>query len=327
MSRLKQILCALSAAATSLIAVTAFAQADGFPNKQITIVVPFPPGGTADQLARGVGGKMAENLKVPVIIDNKPGGGAQIGANAVKQAPADGYTIFIGDIGALALNPSLYPKLSYDPLRDFMPLARLTLAPMLLLVTASSPLNNMADLVKAAKTKAEGLSIASQGNGTGGHLIAEMLRTQTQGKLNHVPYRGSAPALQDLMGGQVEVFFDPIFTAGPYVKDGKLKALAVGTEQRSAQFPQVPTLKELGYDNINLVPWFGMVVKAGTPEATVKRLSDEVIKALRAPEVAKRFTDLGLEVAPQPTDEFRAFMQAEAQRWGKVIKAAGIKLE
>ena len=204
MPSLKRILCALSAAATSLIVASAFAQGADFPSKAITIVVPFPPGGTSDQLARGVGGKMAENLKVPVIIDNKPGGGAQIGANVVKQAPADGYTIFIGDIGALALNPSLYPKLSYDPLRDFTPLARLTLAPMLLLVNGNSPLNTMADLVKSAKSK-PGLSIASQGDGTGGHLFAEMLRTQTQGNLNHVPYRGSAPALQDLMGGQVGV--------------------------------------------------------------------------------------------------------------------------
>lgn len=304
-----------------------FAQTGDFPSKQITIIVPFPAGGVTDQLARGIGQKMAENLKVAVVVDNKPGGGAQIAANAVKQAPADGYTLFIADIGAFALNPSLYPKLSYDPQKDFTPLARLVLAPSLLVVPASSPYNSMAELVNASKTRPNGLNIASQSAGSGGHLFAEMLRKQTQGNLNHVPYRGSAPALTELIGGQVDVFFDPIITSGPFVKDGKLKALALGASQRSAQFPNVATLQEQGYGNINLVAWFGMVVKAGTPAPVVNRLSEEVIKALRAPEVAKRFTDQGLDVAPQAAAEFKGFMEAETSRWGKVIKDAGIKLE
>lgn len=318
----------LGAAALSCLTLgPAFGQTGDFPNKQITIIVPFPAGGVTDQLARGIGQKMAENLKVPVVVDNKPGGGSQIAANAVKQAPADGYTLFIGDIGAFALNPSLFTKLSYDPMKDFTPLARLVLAPSLLVVPGGSPYNSMADVVKAAKTRPNGLNIASQSAGSGGHLFAEMLRNQTQGNFNHVPYRGSAPALTELIGGQVDVFFDPIITSGPFVKDGKLKALAIGAAQRSSQFPQVPTLQEQGYGNVNLVAWFGLVVRAGTPASAVNRLSDEVIKALRAPEVAKRFTDQGLEVAPQTASEFKTFMETETVRWGKVIKDAGIKLE
>lgn len=308
-------------------AASAFAQAPDFPNKTITIVVPFPPGGVTDQLARGIGQKMAESMKVPVIVDNRPGGAAQIAASFVVRAPADGHTVLIGDIGAFALNPSLYPKLSYDPLKDFTPLARLVLAPSLVVVPASSPHARFADLVNAAKTGATGLSMASQSNGSGGHLFAEMLRSQTQAKINHVPYRGSAPALLDLTGGRVDAFFDPVITSGPFVKEGKLKALAIGAAQRSPQFPNVPTLTELGYERLNLVAWFGLAVKAGTPAPIVSRLNEEVLKALGSPDLAKRFTDQGLELAPQSAPEFRAFIEAETARWGKVIKEAGIVLE
>ena len=327
MTFFKKLIIAASAVGACLTGVAASAQHSGFPTKPITIIVPFPAGGTADVLARGLGIKMAESLKVPVLVDNRPGGGSQIAVNALKAAAADGHTIFLGDIGAFSLNPSLYPKLSYDTGKDFAPLVRLTLAPMLVVVPDSSPYKTMADLVAAAKSRTKLINMASRGSGTGGHLFAEMLRKQTQGNINHVPYRGSAPALQDLLGSQVDVFFDPIVTSGAYVRDGKLRALAVGSAQRSVQFPQVPTLQELGLGQINLVPWHGMAVKAGTPEATVKRLSEEVQKALRQPEVAKRFTDLGLEVAPLAGDEFNTFMQAEAVRWGKVIKEAGIKLD
>jgi tripartite-type tricarboxylate transporter receptor subunit TctC len=293
--------------------------------RQITIVVPFPAGGVTDQLARGIGQQLAENLKVTVVVDNKPGGSAQIAAAAVKQAPADGATILIGDIGAFALNQSLYTKLSYDVQKDFVPLARLVLAPSLLVIPASSPFNSMADLVNAARSRP--VNIASQSNGSGGHLFAEMLSKQGNLKLNHIPYRGSAPALNDLVGGQVEAFFDPVITSGPFVKDGKLKALAYGGEERSALFPQVPTLKEAGFGGTNLVAWFAMAVKAGTPPAVISRLSDEVVKAARTPELVKRFTDQGLEVAPLGAVEFRPFLDAEVAKWGKVIRDASIKLE
>ena len=301
------------------------AQAADFPPRQITIIVPFPAGGVTDQLARAVGQRMAENLKVPVVVDNKPGGSAQIGASAVKQAPADGATLFIGDIGAFALNQSLYTKLSYDIQKDFVPLARLALAPSFVVVPANSPFQTMNDLVTAARSRP--VSMASQSTGSGGHLVIELMKKQGQLNLTHVPYRGSAPALNDLVGGQVEVFFDPVLTSGPFVKDGKLRALAYGGEQRSAQFPQVPTLREAGWGDANLVAWFGMAAKAGTPATIVARLSEEIFKAIGTPEIARRFTEQGLDVSPLAAAGFASFLDAEVTRWRKVIQDAGIKLD
>ncbi|QFZ83977.1 tripartite tricarboxylate transporter substrate binding protein [Variovorax paradoxus] len=314
-------------ATTSAMACAQSAQGAHFPAKPITIVVPFPAGGVTDQLARGIGQKMSESLKVPVVVDNRPGAGAQIAANVVKQAPADGYTLFIGDIGSFALNGNLYARLSYDPLKDFTPLARLALAPALLVVNADSPYKAAADLVSAVKTKPGGVSIASQSTGSGGHLFAEMLRDKTKGSVNHVPYRGSSPALIDLVGNQVEVFFDPMITSGPFVKDGKLRALAIGADKRSSQFPNVPTLAEVGLGDINLVAWFGMAVKTGTPPAVVSVLSNEIVKAMHSPELSRKFTDQGLEVAPMTHAQFGPFVKDEIARWGLVIKNASIKLE
>lgn len=316
---------AVPAAAWGFTCALTPAQANDFPPRQITIVVPFPAGGVTDQLARGIGQKMTESLKVPVIVDNRPGGGAQIAANFVKQAPADGATIFIGDIGAFALNQALYAKLSYDITRDFTPLARLALAPALLVVPANSPFNSVNDFVNAARINP--VSIASQTTGSGGHIFAELLKSNAKVQLTHVPYKGSAPALNDLIGGQVQIFFDPMITSGPFVKDGKLKALAIGAEKRSAQFPQVPTLGEAGQASSNLIAWFAVAVKAGTPDAVVERLGDEVVKAISSPEIAKRFTDQGLDVAPLGPSQFRPFLQGEIAKWGKVIRDAGIKLD
>lgn len=313
------------AAAVALLIPCLPALAQDFPPRQITIIVPFPAGGLSDQLARGIGQQLAESLKVTVVVDNKPGGSAQIAAAAVKQAPADGATIFIGDIGAFALNQSLFAKLNYDVQKDFAPLARLVFAPSLVVVPASSPFNTMSDLVTAARSRP--LNIASQSVGSGGHLFAEMLSKQGNLKLNHVPYRGSAPALNDLVSGQVDVFFDPVITSGPFVRDGKLKALAYGHEQRSPQFPQVPTLREAGWGGANLIAWFGMAVKAGAPPAVTSRLSAEVVKAMRSTDLTKRFSDQGLEVAPLPAEEFRPFLDAEIAKWGKVIRDANIKLD
>lgn len=307
-------------------ALCALAQTPSFTNKPITIVVPFPPGGVTDQLARGLGQKMAESLKTPVVVDNRPGAGSQIAANLVKSAPADGHTLFIGDIGSFALNGHLYPKLSYDPLKDFTPLARLALAPALLVVPQKSPHRTAAELVAAVKSQS-GVSMASQSTGSGGHLFAEMLRDKTQGQVNHVPYRGSAPALTDLAGGQVDSFFDPMITSGPFVRDGRLRALAIGAEKRSAQFPNVPTLAEVGLGDINLVAWFGMAVKAGTAPEVVNALSQEIVKAIQSPDLNAKFTQQGLEVAPLDALQFGPFVRDESQRWGRVIQAASIKLE
>lgn len=308
-------------------ALCAFAQGTAFPSKPITIVVPFPPGGVTDQLARGVGQKMAEGLKTPVVVDNRPGAGSQIAAEVVKSAPADGHTLFIGDIGSFALNGHLYPKLNYNASKDFTPLARLALAPALLVVPAKSPYRSAADLVAAAKAQPGGISMASQSTGSGGHLFAEMLRNKTQGQINHIPYRGSAPALNDLAGGQVDSFFDPMITSGPFVQDGRLRALAIGSDKRSPRFPEVPTLAEVGLGDINLVAWFGMAVRAGTPPEAVTALSQEIVKALQSPDLNAKFTQQGLDVAPMNAAQFKPFVADEVQRWGHVIQAARIQLD
>lgn len=315
---------ALGLAAVAMGMASAAAGAAEWP-RQITIVVPFPPGGVTDQLARGVGQKLAENLKTTVIVDNRPGGGAQVAANMVKHGPADGSMIFIGDIGAFALNQALYSRLNYNIQKDFAPLARLVLAPSFLVVPADSPLSTMADFIAAARRQP--LNMASQSTGSGGHLFAELIQQQAGIKLNHVPYRGSAPALNDLVGKQVDAFFDPLITSSPFVKDRKLKALAIGTEQRSAQFPLVPTLREAGWGQANVVAWFAMAVRAGTPETVTARLSEEVVKAMRSPDVARRFTDQGLEVATMGNVEFKGFLDTEIKHWGKVIRDADIRLD
>ena len=293
--------------------------------RQITIVVPFPPGGVTDQLARGIGQKLAENLKTTVVVDNRPGGGAQVAAHMVKQAPADGSMIFIGDIGAFALNQALYSKLNYNIQKDFTPLARLALAPSFLVVPADSAINSMADFIATARKQP--LNVASQSTGSGGHLFIELIQQQAGIKLNHVPYRGSAPALNDLVGKQVDAFFDPLITSSPFVKDGKLKALAIGIKERSSQYPQVPTLSETGWGRANVVAWFAMAVRAGTPDGVTARLSDEVIKAMRSPDLVRRFTDQGLEVAPMAHKEFASFLDTEIKQWGQVIRAADIRLD
>jgi tripartite-type tricarboxylate transporter receptor subunit TctC len=317
----------LALAACVLTPGPASAQPADYPSRTITIVVPFPPGGISDQLARAIGQQLTESLKVTVIVDNRPGGGAQIAASIVKQAPADGYTVFLGDLGALSLNAFLYPRLAYDPQKDFTPLARLVLTPSLLVLPANSPYASLDELIKATRSKPGGLNIASQGNGTAGHLFIEMLRMQTHGSVNHVPYRGSMPGLMDVAGGQVDAMYDAIVSSGPLVRDGKLKAIAVGAPARLAALPNLPTLQELGYPGLSLTAWFGMLVKAGTPAPVVARLSEAVIAALKQPEVSKRFTDLGVEIAPLGPQDFKVFMDAEALRWSKVIRDAGIKLD
>ncbi|SCK14231.1 Tripartite-type tricarboxylate transporter, receptor component TctC [Variovorax sp. HW608] len=292
---------------------------------QITIVVPYPAGGATDLLARGVGQKLSENLNINVLVDNRPGGSAQIAANAVKQGPADGSVLFMGEIGSFAMNQTLYSKLSYDVRKDFTAVGRVAIAPSLLIVPASSPFNTLPEFIKAAREKS--FNIASQGLGSGGHIFIELFRREAQLKLNHVPYRGSAPAVIDLVGAQVDILLDPILSSAPFVKDGKAKILAVGSDHRVAMFPQVPTLKEAGYAESNVDSWYGLVAKAGTPRATLQRLSDEVGKAVRSPDVAKRFTDQGIEMAPMNATEFQAFIDSEVARWGKVIKQASISLD
>ena len=301
--------------------------AQAFPSRTVTFIVPFPPGGATDQLARVLAQKMTESTGQPVVVENRPGGGAQIAANLLKQAPADGYTVLFGDIGALAINRTLYTSLSYDALKDFQPVTQLMTMSMLLLVPQGHPANSMQELLALAKTRPGGLNYASQGIGTGGHLMGEMLKSATGATLTHVPYKGGAPAMQDLIAGRVDILFEGVGAALPFVKDGKIKALAQASPRRAPQLPDLPTTAELGHPAVNMVVWFGAVVRAGTPDAAVRKLNEELVKGLNSPDVAKRLTDQGFVPSPTTPEQLGAFMREETERWGGVVKASGARVD
>lgn len=302
--------------------------ADGaYPSRPITWVVPYPTGGFGDALSRAIAQKLSDSLQVPVVVDNRPGAGGQIGVAHARQLPADGYTLLYGDIGPFAMNAALYAWLPYDMDRDFTPLTRLLTVPSLVVVGAASPIQTLADLITASKT-AKGVSYGSYGVGSGLHIFGAMLQRRVNGRFEHVAYKGAAPALQDLIGGHLDMVCDVIASSAPLVRNGKLRAMAVvGWDQRIALLPQVPTLTELGYGDLDLLGWTGVVVKAGTPRPIVDRLQAEVVKALRSPDIVARYTELGLAVAPQSGEQFGQFMRSETQRWGKVIRAADIRVD
>jgi tripartite-type tricarboxylate transporter receptor subunit TctC len=308
-------------------AVALAAQAQTFPGKPLTLLVPFAPGGSTDMVARVVAEKLQAGLGRTVIVENKPGAGAQLAAGALLKADADGHTLMIGDTGAFAVNTTLYPKLSFDPLKDFAPVASLVSTPLVLVVAPGSKAARATDVVAEATRNPKGVSYASQGVGTIGHLLGEQFRTRTGGQFQHVAYKGSAPALQDIMGGQVDLLFDPVSTAWPMITTGKVKALGVAAPRRSPALPQVPTLAEAGVPGVEGSVWWGIVVKAGTPPAVVERLSAEIRTALASPEVAKRFADLGLETMPMTPQRFGEFMKSEVARWAPIVKSTGATVE
>ena len=319
-------LAALAAAALSF-AVAAPVAAQGFPSKNLTIVVPFPAGGITDNLARTLAGELQKSLGKTVVVENKPGAGGQIAAAQVKQAEADGHTIFIGATEMFAINPGLYKKFGYDPLKDFVPVTPLVSSSLVLVVPQNSPAGSAADLAALGKTKAGGVNFASQGIGSIGHLLGELYQTKVGGHFNHVAYKGSAPALQDVMSGQVDMMFDPVITTTPLIKGGKLKPLAIAATKRSPLLPEVRTLAELGVNGVDASVWFGAVVKSGTPVPVVQRLNEEIVKVMKNPEVTKRFSDLGLEPMPMSTVQFAGFLQTESTRWTALGKASGASLD
>ena len=319
--------CVLGTLAALGAAPAAMAQDAAFPSRAVTWVVPYAAGGFGDALSRVLAQKMSERFKQPVVVDNRPGAGGQIGANYVKQQPADGYTVLYGDIGPFALNASLYPKLSYDTLKDYTPLTTLFNSRLVVVVPASSPINSFADLIAAAKTP-KGLNYGSYGAGSQPHVWTEMLKQRIQGNLTHIPYKGAAPALQDLIGGRLDMMCDVTPSSIPLVREGKLKALAlVGSDKGIAQLPGIPSLTELGYPDLNLPGWNGVVVRAGTPAAVVARLHAEILAALQLPDVVQRYEALGLSLAVQSPQQFSQFIAEQTRQWGNTIQRAGITLE
>ena len=305
----------------------ALAQTDDFPSRAITIVVPFTPGGSADVLMRLVGQKLSESVKQPVLLDNRPGGGGNVGALAVKLAPPDGYTLFMAHTGTHAVNASLYPDLKYDPIKDFQAITPLISFPSILVVPASSPAKTLAEFVAYAKVKPGGLSYSSQGIGSSGHLLGEMLSRNVGATMVHVPYRGVAPAITDLIAGRVDFLFSSPISAFAYIQDGRLRTLAITSEKRSTIFPDLATLAELGYPELHMLTWFGIVAPARLPAPVVKKLHTEFVKAAHSEAVTRMLVSQATEVFTSTPEEFRALMARDIVRVGKVVREAGARAE
>ncbi len=318
----------LAAALSGLTALVLAAPALGqtFPNKPIKIVVPYTPGGPTDIAARIVGQKLAEAMGQPVIIENKPGAGGNIGADAVAKAAADGYTLLLVTTGH-TINPTLYPKMTYDLKKDLAPVSQLTSGPMVVAVTPSLGVNSIKELIALAKAKPGTLNFASAGNGSSTHLAPELFSMMAGIKMNHIPYKGSAPALSDVVAGNAQVAFDFMTSAMPFVRSGKLKGLATTGATRSPAAPELPTVAEAGVPGFEVIGWNGVMAPAGTPPEVIARLNAEIKKALNLPEVKDRIAAMGSSAYWNTPADFGNYVQAETAKWGKVVKASGARID
>jgi tripartite-type tricarboxylate transporter receptor subunit TctC len=314
----------LAIAATTLTS-GAFAQA--FPSKAIRLIVPFPPGGGTDIIARETAQKVAATAGWTFVIENKPGAGGNMGVDAAAKAPADGYTIVLGQTSNLAVNPTLYAKMPYDSQKDLAPIVLVANAPLVMVTSATSPYKTLADVVNAAKAKPGALNFASPGNGTVAHLTSELFQKAAGIKTQHVPYKGAAQALTDVIGGTVELYMSSVPTLLGQIKQGKLRALAVTSAKRVDDLPNVPTINESGYSGFDAATWFGLLAPAGTPKDVVARLNAEFNKALQQPDLRKKLGDEGADPAGGTPEEFAALIKDEVPRWGKVVKESGARID
>lgn len=300
-------------------------EAANWPTQPVKLIVPFAPGGTSDVLAREIAARLQVALKQTVVVDNKAGAGGVLGADSVAKAAPDGYTVLLGTIATHAINPALMPRMPYKADRDFAPVILLGKISNVLLIGPGAQARTVKDIVAAAKAKPGDITFASAGQGTSQHLSGEVFRLMTGADLTHVPYKGSAPAIQDVMGGQVPMSFETVTVALPQIKAGKVKAVAVTSARRSAQLPDVPTLAEAGVPGFDVSSWQALYLPAGTPPAIVAKLNAEVQKIVAQPEVKARMESLGLEYAPNTPAQFTEFQKAEQARWAKVIKDGNVK--
>ena len=311
------------AAAGLLTSVRVHAQS--FPSRTITVLVPFPAGGPADQMARIIGETLSERLGQTFLVDNRPGGGGQIAGSALIRLPADGHALLLAELSVLSVNALLYKKFAYDPIAEFQPVAGLLSMPMMVLVPRSSPANTLPELIALARSK--GLNYASPGAGTVAHLAGEQIKSAARVEMTHIPYKGSGPAMADLLGGQFDMLVDGLGPALPHIREGKIKALAIATPRRAVLLPNVPTTAEAGFPGVQMSALFGVAVRTGTPAAVVQKLYEEIAFASRQPKFAKRFEDLGFEQVALTPDLFRTYIRTETERQGAVIKANSIALE
>ena len=290
-------------------------------------VVPFPPGGSTDTLARTIGAKLAESLGQQVIVDNRPGGNGNIGMEIVAQSRPDGHTIVLGYIGPIAIAPSLYGKLPFDPVKDYAPITQIATSPNVLTAHPSVPAKNLKELIALARVKPGNVSFASTGIASVGHLTGELLNSLSGVKMTHIPYKGGGQAITDLLGGHVQVMFSGFSAAMPHIKAGKIRALAVTGAKRSPALPEAPTIAEQGFPGFEATAWYGVLAPANTPKPVVTRLHGEIVKILKLPDVTQRLDGLGFEIVGSNPEEFGAYIKSEIRKWEKVVKASGAKPE
>lgn len=320
-------LASLLLSALTLIVQPLVAQAQDYPSRPLRLIVPFAPGGGNDTVARAVATQLSSALGQPVVVDNRAGAGGVIGADMAAKAAPDGYTLFLGGVGSLAVNPHIVPKISYDALKDFAPVVLLASAPSVVAVNLKTPYKSLPEMTAFAKANPGRINFASNGNGSSAHIATALYETMAGVDLTHVPYKGLAPAMSDLLAGQVDIMFSSVVAITPQIKAGKLRALAVTSTKRSALLPDVPTLAELGLAGYEAGSWYGLLVPAGTPAEIVRRLNAESVKALRGGNVRESLSSEGAEVVGGTPEEFARHIRAEHARVGKMIKDGRLKME
>jgi len=309
------------------LAAPSAAQAPAYPTKPVRMVVPFPPGGATDLIARDVAQKLSEVWGQSVVVDNRPGAGGNIGTELVAHAAPDGYTLEMGTVGTHAINASLYAKIPFDHVKDFAPVVLVAGVPNVLEVNPALPINSVQELIAYAKANPGKLNFASSGSGTSIHLSGELFKVMAGVEMTHVPYKGSSPALQDLIGGRVQLMFDNLPPSLPQIKAGKLRALAVTSATRAPALPDVPTIAESGLPGFEASSWFGILVPAGTPPAIIAKINGEVVKWLASPEGKEKLAAIGANAAGGTPEDFARHIQAETAKWAKVVKASGAKVD
>ena len=313
--------------ATALASTLAWPQAQPYPSKPLRMIVPFPPAGSTDLSARAVADKLSKALGQPVVIENKPGAGGNIGADLASKSPADGYTLFVGTVGTNAINASLYSKMPFDHLKDFTSVVLLSKTPNVLVVHPSLPVKNVQELIALAKSKPGELTFASSGSGTSIHLSAELFNTMAGTKMQHIPYKGSGPMLIDVMGGQVNLTFDNLSAAIQHIRGGKLRALAVTTATRAPSMPDLPTVAEAGVPGYDSSSWNAIFVPAGTSRAIVERLNKEFDAILRSKDTVDYFANQGAESGGGSPEQLDTFVRNETAKWAKAVKDSGAKVD
>ena len=323
MNRLAAIVCGAALA----VVLSVSARADGFPERPPHFIVGFTPGGPSDIIARALGQKLSELWKQPVVIDNRPGTGGNVAAELAARSAPDGYTWLLGNNSILATNQSLYKKLAYDPVADFAPVALVAIQPNILVVNPGVPATSVKELIAFARAKPGELNYASSGSGAAAHLAAELFKTMAGVEMVHVPYKGAQPALTDVIAGRAQLMFATSASVIPYIKAGRLRALAVTTSKRSAAVPDLPTVSEAGVPGFEAITWHGVVVPRATPAPLVERLNGDIVRALNAPDLRERLESLGAELAAGTPKDFADYIAREIPKWTKVVKDSGARAE